>query len=157
PHKPETLCHLIFQLETESIREPFLTILTVPKPQQYRYPDSSCSKVRKTLFGGGKMIEVLAYISAAILLPFIPAYVLYKTLPSRTTVKGPFKGLNIKLGGAFGGYFLLVITIFGFIFTHPSPPPSWCDIYRVEGKLDVASNDVQNTTLKILSEDPVKA
>jgi hypothetical protein len=33
----------------------------------------------------------LAYIAAAVLLPLIPAYVLYRTLPGRTSVKGRSK------------------------------------------------------------------
>ena len=48
----------------------------------------------------------LAYI---LLIPLIPAFLLYTKLPSKTAVDGPFKGLNIKLSGAFSGYFLLVL------------------------------------------------
>ena len=55
-------------------------------------------------------------LAAVLLLPLIPAFLLYKFLPSRTSVGGPFKGLNIKLTGAFGGYFLLVITAIGVFF-----------------------------------------
>src|SRR5258707_515623 len=61
--------------------------------------------------------NVFVYLLAAILLlPLIPAFLLYKFLPSRTSVSGPFKGLNIKLTGAFGGYFLLVLTAIGVFF-----------------------------------------
>jgi hypothetical protein len=55
-------------------------------------------------------------LAAVLLLPLIPAFLLYKFLPSRTNVSGPFKGLNLKLTGAFGGYFLLVITAIGVFF-----------------------------------------
>lgn len=49
-------------------------------------------------------------LAAILLLPVIPAYILYKFLPaSDTDVGGPYKGLSIKLKGAFAGYFLLVI------------------------------------------------
>ena len=58
----------------------------------------------------------LYILAAVLLLPLIPAFLLYKFLPSRTSVGGPFKGLNIKLTGAFGGYFLLVITAIGVFF-----------------------------------------
>lgn len=44
-----------------------------------------------------------------LLIPLVPAMLLYKFLPSKTAVDGPFKGLNIKLSGAFSGYFLLVL------------------------------------------------
>ena len=58
----------------------------------------------------------LYILAAVLLLPLIPAFLFYKFLPSRTSVGGPFKGLNIKLTGAFGGYFLLVITAIGVFF-----------------------------------------
>jgi hypothetical protein len=58
----------------------------------------------------------LFVLAAVLLLPLIPAFLLYKFLPSRTSVSGPFKGLNLKLTGAFGGYFLLVITSIGVFF-----------------------------------------
>lgn len=54
----------------------------------------------------------LIWIFTAILLPIIPAVILYTTLPSKADVSGPFHGLQIKLGGAFAGYFLLVLVIF---------------------------------------------
>jgi len=55
-------------------------------------------------------------LAAVLLLPLVPAFLLYKFLPSKTSVAGPFKGLNLKLTGAFGGYFLLVLTAIGVFF-----------------------------------------
>jgi hypothetical protein len=55
-------------------------------------------------------------LAAVMLLPLIPAFLLYKFLPSKTSISGPFKGLNLKLTGAFGGYFLLVLTAIGVFF-----------------------------------------
>ena len=54
------------------------------------------------------------YLLMGFLIPLIPAYILYKTLPAETSVKGPFQGLKINLSGAFGGYFLLVLIAFAF-------------------------------------------
>lgn len=52
-------------------------------------------------------------LAAILLLPIIPAFIIYKFLPvgkpSDTDVSGPIKGLNLKLKGAFAGYFLLVL------------------------------------------------
>ena len=49
-------------------------------------------------------------LAAILLLPLFPAYILYKFLPaSETDVSGPYKGLSVKLKGAFAGYFLLVL------------------------------------------------
>lgn len=46
-----------------------------------------------------------------VLVPVIPAYLLFKLLPSRAIVTGPFKGLKIDLGGSFAGYFLIFIVL----------------------------------------------
>ena len=49
-------------------------------------------------------------LAAILLLPLIPAFIIYKFLPaSDTDVSGPYQGLSLKLKGAFAGYFLLVI------------------------------------------------
>ena len=48
-----------------------------------------------------------------ILVPIIPAYLLFKLLPATTVVKGPFKGLKIDLSGAFAGYFLIFLVLVG--------------------------------------------
>lgn len=56
----------------------------------------------------------ILYLLTGFLVPLIPAYILYKTLPAETSVSGPFQGLKINLSGAFGGYFLLVLIAFAF-------------------------------------------
>lgn len=61
----------------------------------------------------------LVYILTAMLLPIIPAYIVFKFLPTEANVGGPFHGLNLRLTGAFGGYFILVILI---LF---APRPKW--------------------------------
>jgi hypothetical protein len=63
----------------------------------------------------------LIWIFTAILLPIIPALLLFKLLPLSTAdVSGPFHGLQIKLGGAVGAYFLLVLVI--YFGPRPTPP-----------------------------------
>ncbi|MFY7840401.1 MAG: hypothetical protein ACOVP7_08995 [Lacibacter sp.] len=53
-------------------------------------------------------------LAAILLLPLLPAYIIYKFLPeSETNVEGPYKKLNLKLKGAFAGYFLLVLMSLG--------------------------------------------
>jgi hypothetical protein len=71
----------------------------------------------------------------AFLLPLVPAYLLYRLLPSRTKVNGPFKGLNLQLQGSFAGYFLLVLMAFGFVTTRPAPI-AIDEVWEVKGKLD---------------------
>jgi hypothetical protein len=49
-------------------------------------------------------------LAAILVIPLIPAFIIYKFLPaSETDVSGPYQGLSLKLKGAFAGYFLLVI------------------------------------------------
>ena len=78
------------------------------------------------------MTDELVLIAFAILIPITPAYILYKALPSDAKVAGPFKGLNIRLSGAFGGYFLLVLLIFGF---HYSQPNNQYEVWEVRGQI----------------------
>ena len=87
----------------------------------------------------------LIWIFTAILLPVIPAFVLFKFLPSTAVVSGPFQGLQINLGGAVGAYFLLVLVIsYG-----PRPtPPSPSEVWRVKGY-------VQDENGQILASDKV--
>jgi len=61
-------------------------------------------------------MDGLIHISVGVLLPLLPAYILFRTLPTDATVEGPWKGLRIKLGGGFGGYFLLVLLVFGYLY-----------------------------------------
>jgi hypothetical protein len=73
------------------------------------------------------------FLLIAILLPLIPAYLLYRLLPSQADLEGPWQGLKIKVSGAFGGYFLLVITIFGYSSMMPS-----YDVWTVRGQMGFA-------------------
>jgi hypothetical protein len=59
-----------------------------------------------------EFIEDVLRVLIGVLVPIVPAYVLYKSLPNKTVVKGPFQGLNVQLSGSFGGYFLIVLIVF---------------------------------------------
>lgn len=79
----------------------------------------------------------LLLMTFGILLPLVPAFVLYKLLPSEAKVTGPFKGLNLQLSGAFGGYFVLTLMLFGFITSRPEPKPTPTEeIWEVKGRID---------------------
>lgn len=100
------------------------------------------------------MLQDIALIAVAILLPIVPAFILYKLLPSTSTVSGPFKGLTIQLQGAFGGYFLLVLIVFGFyyfILPKSAPDNSW-DVYTVSGSLGLGED--RNTQAFLISLAP---
>jgi hypothetical protein len=65
----------------------------------------------------------LYVLSAIVLLPLIPAFLLFKLLPSRAVVKGPLAGLDVSLGGAFGGYVALTVFVATF-FTQGIAKPT---------------------------------
>jgi hypothetical protein len=48
-----------------------------------------------------------------ILVPVVPSYLLFRLLPEKAVVTGPFKGLRIDLSGAFAGYFLIFLVLIG--------------------------------------------
>ncbi len=78
----------------------------------------------------------LLYILVSLLAPVLPAFVIYKLLPkSRTRVEGPFKGLQLKLGGAFGGYFLLVFMSLIFLRSWQAPPDNSYQVWKIQGRL----------------------
>lgn len=79
------------------------------------------------------LMDLSLKVILCVLLPIIPSYLLYKTLPARTTVSGPFKGLNIQLTGAFGGYFLVLLVVVGVVFLQREP--AHYEVWRVSGKV----------------------
>jgi hypothetical protein len=68
-----------------------------------------------------------------VLLPIIPAYLLFKALPSSANVSGPLQGLQVKLGGAFAGYFAVLLLV---TYTHNvwAPPPVY-QVWEVSGQV----------------------
>lgn len=58
--------------------------------------------------------NTLVLLSFLVLLPMVPAYVLFKVLRSSAKVSGPLGSFNVALGGAFGGYFALTVFIATF-------------------------------------------
>ncbi len=91
----------------------------------------------------------LTTLMVIVLLPCLPAFLLFKALPSRAAVKGPLRGLEIKLGGAFGGYFALVVLI---LASHNvwNPVPTY-QVWKVTGDLSYQSGSpaelMQNTNI----------
>jgi hypothetical protein len=57
------------------------------------------------------MSNQLIVLSAIVLLPIIPAYLLFKLLPSSADVSGPFHGYKVALGGSFAGYVVVLMFI----------------------------------------------
>jgi hypothetical protein len=55
-----------------------------------------------------------------VLVPTMPAYIFFKFLPSQGSIDGPMKGLHVKLGGAFAGYFAVLLLL---VYEKPSLMP----------------------------------
>lgn len=53
--------------------------------------------------------QMFLFQAAAVLLPMIPAVVLFKFLPASGEVSGPLKGLRVKFGGAFAAYLIIFL------------------------------------------------
>jgi hypothetical protein len=74
------------------------------------------------------------------LLPLIPAWALFKLLPSKAAVTGPFQGLKINLGGSFAGYFLIFVALIAIRGSFEGPT---FETWTVTGQIvrpDVAAN-----------------
>lgn len=54
-------------------------------------------------------------LAVILLLPIIPAYLLFKALKSTGSLAGSWHGFDLQLGGAFAGYFALVLLV---LYTH---------------------------------------
>jgi hypothetical protein len=80
-------------------------------------------------FGGQPMSVDYVYMLLILLIPIIPAFILFRFLPSSANVKGPLKGLDIKLGGAFGGYIVAVILSWRVALSLLTP--TWSDNWNV--------------------------
>lgn len=76
--------------------------------------------------------QVILLVSLIILLPLIPAFLLYKYLPAETHVSGPFKGLSIQLTGSFAGYFLIVLAA-GYFVREQLKPVQVAQLWNVRG------------------------
>ena len=94
--------------------------------------------------------NLIYLLAAVLLLPLVPAYVLYRTLPSDTKVFGPFKGLNIQLSGAFAGYFLLVLFSSGVIYYLPQvQQPATEFRYHINFPGDRFPEDLSDTNVSV--------
>jgi hypothetical protein len=60
-------------------------------------------------------LEFLGVAAVVVLLPIVPALLIYKYVPpGRTVAAGPFRGLQIKLTGSFAGYFVVLLVLLSF-------------------------------------------
>lgn len=75
-------------------------------------------------------MQVFGLLPMMVLVPLIPAYILFKFLASQGTVTSAdgsaakLLGLKIQLGGAFAGYFALLVVLLYAFKPYLTPPPS---------------------------------
>ena len=79
------------------------------------------------------------YMLLILLIPVIPAFILFRFLPSSANVQGPLKGLDIKLGGAFAGY--IVAVILSWRIASSLLAPTWSDNWNVVAHLKFAGQE----------------
>jgi hypothetical protein len=106
------------------------------------------------------MQEIIIYSIVIILLPLIPAYILYVAIPAKEptkddAVEGMYQGLNIKLRGAFAGYFILAIFLSGFIGVRLLAGADY-EYWTVEGKVDERGGEPKFITFSIEPPDQQK-
>lgn len=99
------------------------------------------------------LIQMVIMIIVMVLVPIIPAYFIYRYLPNKTVVKGPFKGLSIHLGGAFGGYFLILLLISGFFWACLSRIESY-EIWTIEGAVELGDHGGNIEDTRFLVKPP---
>jgi hypothetical protein len=66
--------------------------------------------------------QLLVILLAIVLLPLVPAILLFKFLPSDASAQGPWKGLKIKVGGSFAGYFIMALLLTAISRHYVMPP-----------------------------------
>lgn len=101
------------------------------------------------------MENLIMLLLLVVLLPIIPAYIIYRSLPSRTKVSGPFKGLNIQLSGAFGGYFIVALLTGSFITSYTLLNPDY-ELWTVEGKIQLHQGNFNPKDTIIAIKPPVQ-
>lgn len=74
-------------------------------------------------------------IVVLVLLPLVPAYTLFRFLPSDGSVEGPFHGTKLKFGGAFAGYLVLFLAL-----TQISAGMPQHEVWVVRGQLSFADD-----------------
>lgn len=107
------------------------------------------------------VVTHIVYLVFVIILPLIPAWIFYYMIPERggdsADVEGSLFGLNIKFGGAFAGYLILVIVAWNFISDldnkrgNEKDASSQFEYYTVNGKVDV--NTFKNYSITHKSQD----
>jgi hypothetical protein len=98
-------------------------------------------------------IEFTLVAGIIVILPIIPSIIIFKTFPkSNANAAGPFKGIKIKLTGAFPGYFIIALLLFGLYEMKFSRPEKQDDLWTITGRVSAPEDlkaTVRNTTISV--------
>jgi len=96
------------------------------------------------------ILEDIIVLGVIVILPIIPAFILFKWLPPEKTIaSGPFKGLNLKFTGSFAGYFVVLLFTSGFFLAYSSQKIEY-DLWSVEGYIETEQKQEKSTNTNIL-------
>jgi len=104
-------------------------------PNLYFFPPECVEAISPS--GGERPVANLlnfpfVILAGVILLPLIPAFILFKLLPNTAVVSGPLQGFRIDLSGAFAAYFALVVLVLSTKNGVWDPPPTY-EVWTVKG------------------------
>jgi len=94
--------------------------------------------------------EPLVWLIVTILVPIVPALILFWALPSAGEAEGTFQGMRLKFGGAFAGYFGIFVLL---LFYGKAPAPQW-EAWEVRGevKFDNSSDAPALNSIQVFLE-----
>lgn len=98
----------------------------------------------------------LAFMLLILLVPIVPAFVLFKFLPNTADLSGPLKGLNVKISGAFAGY--VVGVLLSWQITTSLLEPVWADNWTIHGHVlfdDAPSSHHSPSEVVVITRPPL--
>lgn len=101
------------------------------------------------------MLENILILIVILIIPIIPTLVLYRYFPGKkgTFLKGPFKGFDIQLSGAFAGYFVILLFIGSFFMSLPKKELKY-DLWEVKGKIKLEDGEFNTKDITISITPP---
>lgn len=80
-------------------------------------------------------VQKMIIVFVCIILPLVPSYILFKYLPSKSAVTGPFRGHQIDFSGAAAVYIVMFISLLGGSQFWKIPPSDY-EVWSVRGRLE---------------------
>jgi hypothetical protein len=95
--------------------------------------------------------DPFVWLMAEVLLPIVPAGLLYWGLPTTGETGGSLFGFTVKFGGAFAGYFAVLVLL---IYKGPRPPApqtisAQSQVWVVEGRVSYDGNALPPSTIQV--------